>query len=260
MGCKCSLVQIAIRGYSRAWCRSFLFRIEKQCKHWDPLKPSNPLFGKVLNTESSSSHRIHRLQANKSNSQRHWAKLPGDGTTTWQDAELTPAGEQQAQAIAAFWKTDDIPTPGHIYSSPLRRCLRTTMLAFAPFLDSQATPPPPSIPLTIKEKLRERLGVHTCDRRSSKTWIAAAYPAFEIESGFAEEDELWVPDRRETIEEHAVRSRELLGEIFSGDASDVVALTAHSGAIMALFVATGWKQIPVAAGAVYPLLVCATRS
>jgi hypothetical protein len=31
----------------------------------------------------------------------------------------------------------------------------------------------------------------------------------------------------------------------------------HSGAIMALFSAVGWKKVPVAAGAVYPLLVCA---
>jgi hypothetical protein len=28
---------------------------------------------------------------------------------------------------------------------------------------------------------------------------------------------------------------------------------------MALFAATGWKKIPVAAGAVYPLLVCAMK-
>ena len=41
------------------------------------------------------------------------------------------------------------------------------------------------------------------------------------------------------------------------DESEVVALAMHSGAIMALFSATGWKKIPVAAGAVYPLLVCA---
>ena len=31
----------------------------------------------------------------------------------------------------------------------------------------------------------------------------------------------------------------------------------HSGAIMALFGATGWNKIPVATGAVYPLFILA---
>jgi hypothetical protein len=111
----------------------------------------------------------------------------------------------------------------------------------------------------IKEKLRERLGVHTCDQRSSRSWITTAYPNFAIEDGFVEEDELWDPDRRETPEEHVERSTKLLSDIFSNDESVSVALTAHSGAIMSLFAATGWKKVPVAVGALYPLLVCANR-
>jgi hypothetical protein len=134
----------------------------------------------------------------------------------------------------------------------LRRCLRTTALAFAPSISNGTVP-------VIKEKLRERLGVHTCDQRSSRSWITNTYPNFAIIDGFGEEDELWDPDRRETLEEHTERSISLLQDIFSNDESISVALTAHSGAIMALFAATGWKSIPVAAGAVYPLLVCATK-
>ena len=111
----------------------------------------------------------------------------------------------------------------------------------------------------IKEKLRERLGVHTCDRRSSKSWIATAYPGFKLEDDFTETDELWQPDRRETIEEHVARSTQLLDDIWTNDKNEIVALTAHSGAIMALLAATGWRKVPVAPGAVYPLLVCATR-
>jgi broad specificity phosphatase PhoE len=187
-------------------------------------------------------------------SQRHWAKLPGDGTTTWLDAELTALGEEQATSIASIWSADGIRAPQSIYTSPLRRCLRTTTLAFAPFI--KATPG--TIPI-IKEKLRERLGVHTCDQRSTRSWIAKAYPSFSIEDGFTEDDELWRPDRRETFEEHMSRKTELLEDIFENDKSDFIALTAHSGALMALFGATGWKKIPVAAGAVYPLLVCGTR-
>jgi broad specificity phosphatase PhoE len=186
-------------------------------------------------------------------SQRHWAKQPGDSTTTWLDAELTAKGEQQATSIASIWGVEDkVPPPQSIYTSPLRRCLHTTALAFALFINSG-----PGIVPTIKENLRERLGMHTCDRRSPRSWIITIYPSFALENDFAEEDKLWDPDFRETLEEHVQRSKELLRGIFSRDESVTVALTAHSGAMMALFVATGWKKVPVAAGAVYPLLVCA---
>jgi hypothetical protein len=109
----------------------------------------------------------------------------------------------------------------------------------------------------IKEGLRERLGVHTCDERSSKSWIAEAYPTFTLEADFPESDTLWKPDRRETFEEHVARSEVLLGDIFGNDTGVFIAMVAHSGTIMSLFAATGWRRVPVAAGAAYPLLVLA---
>jgi hypothetical protein len=112
----------------------------------------------------------------------------------------------------------------------------------------------------IKEQLRERLGVHTCDQRSSKTWIASSFPGFRVEDGFKEDDELWQAHRRETFVEHVDRKTALLNDVFENDANQTIALVAHSGAMMALFEATGWRKIPVKAGAVYPLLVRATRS
>jgi broad specificity phosphatase PhoE len=149
-----------------------------------------------------------------------------------------------------LWRADsDIVAPQSIYTSPLRRCLRTTSLGFESLLEG--------VMPTIKETLRERLGVHTCDQRSSRSWIANDFPYFKIEAGFAEEDNVWRADRRESLDEHIVRISALLSEIFAHDESEVVALTMHSGAIMALFSAVGWKKVPVAAGAVYPLLVCA---
>lgn len=186
--------------------------------------------------------------------QRHWSKLAGDGTTTWLDAELTPQGEQQASDIAVIWKLEELPRPQSIYSSPLRRTLRTAALAFGPFIGTDTGTRP-----IIKEKLRECNGVHTCDQRSSRSWIANAYPDFIIEQGLSETDELWRPDRREAFEEHMERSRQLLEDIFENDNNRSIALVAHTGSIRALFAATGWKKVPVATGSVYPLLVCRSR-
>ncbi|KAF2996080.1 hypothetical protein E8E13_004447 [Curvularia kusanoi] len=196
-------------------------------------------------------HNVKEKEVGRAEWDRYWAKVPGDGNVTWADAELTANGEQQARSIAKVRSHFGGGTITAILSSPLRRCLRTTQLA----LPLEAGNPRP----LIKEKLRERLGVHTCDQRSSKSWISEHYPSFDIESGFTEEDVLWTPDRRETIEEHTVRSTELLDDIFDGDYGDYIVVTAHSGAIMSLFAATGWKKIPVAAGAVYPLLVCGEK-
>ncbi|KAH7396647.1 histidine phosphatase superfamily [Phaeosphaeria sp. MPI-PUGE-AT-0046c] len=197
-------------------------------------------------------HNVKETEVGREEWNRHWAKLPGDSNSTWLDASLTPTGEQQAKEIASLWsEAGNIPPPQSIYSSPLRRCLQTTTFGFAPLLH-QTTP-------IIKENLRERLGVHTCDQRSSRSWIAESYPNFKIEANFTENDELWKADQRETIDEHIVRSQKVLQDIFENDGSQVVALVGHSGTSMALFGATGWGKIPMAAGAVYPLLVCGER-
>jgi broad specificity phosphatase PhoE len=198
-------------------------------------------------------HNVKEKEVGREEWDRHWSKLSGDGKVVWEDAELTPYGEQQAKDIATFFDDSDVPPPERIFSSPLRRCLQTTELAFEKRM--------PTTKPIIKEKLRERLGVHTCDKRSTKSWIAAAHPAFTIEPGFTEDDELWVPDVRETLDEHIVRATELLDDIFRyAEDATVISLTAHSGALMTLFRATGWKRIPVAAGSVYPLLVLAERT
>ncbi|KAH7083309.1 histidine phosphatase superfamily [Paraphoma chrysanthemicola] len=196
-------------------------------------------------------HNVKEAEVGRLEWDRHWSKLPGDGTTTWLDAELTPTGEQQARDIAKIWQSDNLPTPQSIYSSPLRRALRTTALAFAPFIGTAR-------PL-IKEKLRECNGVHTCDKRSPRSWIASAYPEFAIEGGMVEEDELWDADKREEFEEHTERSRQLLEDVFENDENVSIALVAHTGSIRAIFAATGWKKVPVATGSVYPLLVCRSR-
>jgi broad specificity phosphatase PhoE len=187
--------------------------------------------------------------------QRHWAKLDGDEQITWADAELTTLGEKQASDAATFWadafEHAKVPLPGKFYSSPLRRCLSTLQLTFADLLLSLGRPFKPD----IKELLRERHGVHTCDRRSTRTWIEKTYPEFLIEDDFTEQDVLWKPNARETMDEHVKRTTELLDDIFLNENSESISLTTHSGAIMALFRATGYQEIPVKAGAIFPLLV-----
>ncbi|KAK4237156.1 histidine phosphatase superfamily [Achaetomium macrosporum] len=191
----------------------------------------------------------------------YWAKLDGDEKTTWADAHLTQRGIGQAQAMKAFWETGastlGLPLPRRHYASPLARCLETCELAFAgltlPSSGHEAEIPP--FKPVVKELLRERLGVHTCDRRRTRTWIRENHPLFAIEDGFSEQDELWRPDVRETLLEHAARVEGFLDDLFVNDSETVISVTAHSGTILALYAATGHEEVKVAPGATVPVLI-----
>lgn len=107
--------------------------------------------------------------------------------------------------------------PEKYYTSPLDRCLATANLTFNN--NGLQLPPAKQQPFVpeVKELLREVIGIHTCDRRSSKSYIHDKYPTYTFESGFAEEDELWRPDVRESHSVHDVRiSHQILnfGEMF----------------------------------------------
>ena len=87
-----------------------------------------------------------------------------------------------------------ITTPESYYTSPLYRCLDTARITFTGLKTDDRHPFVPE----IKELFREAIGQHTCDRRSSKAYIAESFPTFTFEEGFAEEDPLWDPVYRET--------------------------------------------------------------
>lgn len=97
--------------------------------------------------------------------------------------------------------------------------------------------------------------MHTCDRRSSKTYIRENYPAFAIEKGFSEEDELWDADRRESEDDHDERMRALLDDVFTRDGSVYVSFTSHSGSIAALLRVLGHREFRLQTGVVLPVLV-----
>ena len=91
--------------------------------------------------------------------------------------------------------------PESYFTSPLHRCLSTAGITFSGLHLPARQPFDPE----VKELLREVIGIHTCDRRSSKTYIRTNFPTYRFEPGFAEEDELWRPEVRETHSIHDVR-------------------------------------------------------
>jgi hypothetical protein len=81
---------------------------------------------------------------------------------------------------------------------------------------------------------REAIGAHTCDRRSSKTFIAARYPAWNFEEGFKEEDPLWKANERESDNAMDERSKAILDDVFEHDKKTWISISSHSGEIGSL--------------------------
>ena len=78
------------------------------------------------------------------------------------------------------------------------------------------------------------LGVHTCDRRSSREAIHEMFPAWEFEDGFKEEDPLWDPVVRESDEAQDKRTKGVLDEVFESDEGTYISISSHSGEISSI--------------------------
>ena len=190
----------------------------------------------------------------------HWSKLDGDGELYWVDAHLTDVGKDQAHRNNGFLKHQfdeaKMPAPERYYTSPLYRCLQTANLTYSG-LDVPAGRP---FKPTVKELMREVMGEHTCDKRSSRTVIHKAVPEWEIEPGFTEEDQLWQADHRETRAEHDGRTQELLDDVFDHDNHAFISFTSHSGAIASLLRVLGHRQMRLPTGGMMPVLIKATKT
>ncbi|KAG8218932.1 hypothetical protein J3R82DRAFT_4640 [Butyriboletus roseoflavus] len=167
-------------------------------------------------------------------SREYWAKLNGNGDIVWgPDPQLTPLGEQQAQEANAAWEKElqfEIPLPEKLYTSPLTRAIRTNQVTF----DDAVLPSGPRTTIvevslraalashhahlqSYTQNMREHNGVHTCDKRRTRSEIHTAFPEYCFEEGFTERDELWTPDYRERHDDIDRRARHTLDMIFNND-------------------------------------------
>lgn len=176
----------------------------------------------------------------------------------WADAHLTPLGEQQAKDVNDLWSTQlaqGLPAPEKYYVSPLTRTLQTADLSF----QNLSLPADKPYAPYVVELLREALGVHTCDRRSTATVLKSAFPHATFEPGFTDADTLWEPDYREPASARRYRLAVLLDSIFADDDNTFLSLTSHSGAIASLLEAVGHRSFRLETGGVIPVFLRAER-
>jgi broad specificity phosphatase PhoE len=112
----------------------------------------------------------------------------------------------------------------------------------------------------VIENCREQNGVHTCDKRNTRSYIERYKPAFAIEETLTELDELWSTDIRETKPQVAVRVKKVLDRIFDENAQEIfISVTAHGGWIDGFLTSIGRNIFPLPTGGVLPVLVKATK-
>ncbi|EFQ89969.1 hypothetical protein PTT_13574 [Pyrenophora teres f. teres 0-1] len=192
----------------------------------------------------------------------YYSALDGANGITWADARLTSVGELQAKDVADLWAEQlkrGIPVPQTFYVSPLTRTIQTADLSFStltfPHTLSQKSPYKP----LIKELLREALGVHTCDRRSTRTHLCATYPHLTFETGFSDQDLLWKADYREPASARRYRLGMFLDEVIAEDGGVFLSMTSHSGAIGSLLEVVGHRKFRLETGGVIPIFIKAER-
>ncbi|KAF5332715.1 hypothetical protein D9611_005467 [Ephemerocybe angulata] len=173
----------------------------------------------------------------------YWSKLEGDGVLTWgPDPLLTSTGIAQAQYAHSVWEEElgyGLTPPAKIYCSPFSRALKTCEIVFEGYEDT----------VLVIENAREENGVHTCDKRRTRTYISSNFPAFAIEPSLTEADLLWNADVRETKEEVATRAGGVLERVWQERSDDdFVAITAHSGFINGVLLALGSKPFALPTG------------
>ncbi|KAK8877073.1 phosphoglycerate mutase [Apiospora arundinis] len=185
---------------------------------------------------------------------------------SWVDSELVTKGRDQARELASDWvkwnRDNGMPIPGTIYTSPMDRCLETTVLIYGDVLQENGR----NVQPVVKENLRERLTNHTCDRRKSRSWIEEKYPMCHFEPGFKENDILWKARSKdpgeitaETEDNHTARKQRLLEDIFDTDNSHFISLTTHSYAISAILASVGAPFFRVKEGSMLAMLIKAEK-
>ncbi|KAF1970084.1 phosphoglycerate mutase-like protein, partial [Bimuria novae-zelandiae CBS 107.79] len=203
-------------------------------------------------------HNVAESKYGTKNWDCYYSMLDGADGMTWSDAVLTEVGQGQAKDVHGLWQKllpEGIPAPETYYVSPLTRTIQTADLSFK----GLALPDDKLYRPYIKELLREALGVHTCDRRSTASHILKEFPHITLEPNFSEPDVLWQANYREPRAARRYRLAQLLDDIFANDDNVFLSLTSHSGAIRSILTAFGHRDFALQTGGVIPVLVKARR-
>lgn len=175
------------------------------------------------------------------------------------DPFLTAKGEAQAKLMnEAFTNELQIgcPLPTRLFSSPFTRSAQTLTITWDGILVSQDPDFKGRLLPLVKEDLRETIGSHTCDKRSTKSIFLERLPnwGFHHEANFTEDDTLYLDNWREPLSDHAIRANRFLQDLYQYD-DEIIYCSSHSGEMKALLLATGHRAFAVPTAGMIPLVL-----
>lgn len=135
-----------------------------------------------------------------------------------EDARLTQRGRLQATTVGAKL-VHTKPVPEVVLVSPLYRTLQTCSIALS-------TIPHLQVPIIAMEGIRERMGLHVCDKRSDKSKLQSSFSSVDFSHIEPGQDKLFLP-QRETVEQTAKRGKAFLLSLRSRPETSI-ALFTHS--------------------------------
>lgn len=140
-----------------------------------------------------------------------------------EDALLTDFGKEQCYLLrdssSELLKYVDL-----VVVSPLNRTIETALHSF-PFLVNK-------VPWVAREEIRETIGVHPCDRRTSITRKKHVFPTVDFSGIVSDEDDSYYRfSSRETPAEIAVRGKHFLQWLKTRPEREIVVVT-HSGFLL----------------------------
>lgn len=139
------------------------------------------------------------------------------------DPPLTELGRQQAAGLQK--RALDL-SPSLIVVSPLSRATKTALIAFEHVVGE--------VPIIAHEDTREKIGVHTCDKRHSVREAKVEYPTVDYSLLHSDADVLWSADKRESSQEVSDRAYSFMEWLRTRPEEEVVVAT-HSGWLLTLF-------------------------
>ena len=180
-------------------------------------------------------HFIRHGQGHHNVAQSEWRAAGKEGEPFWVstdpefdflDAELTPLGEQQAADLRPRTAQLD---PEVMIVSPMRRATQTGLLAFEDHVAGTRPNDKPPMKVLAHEAAHEIAGKHTCDKRLTKTELAARWGAvIDYSLVEHEEDPFWGDGSvREPHTDLAARAAALVAFIH-GRAERHFVVAAHS--------------------------------
>ncbi|KAB5559618.1 histidine phosphatase superfamily [Coniochaeta sp. 2T2.1] len=218
---------------------------EAKWSEWNNLKDANNCRLIFVTRHAKSSHNKEAEEFGKGIYYRFLARNYDIDNSTRSDPKRDPklsgGGAKEAEKLGSTLRSMKIPRPEALYSSPLSRCISTSILTYQGLnTDGRSLPQ-----IRVREDLREWMGwdhYHSSDQRSTKTELKKIFEGkgdLAFLDTFLEQDTFAHDNSKELYLNVQLRIETILDEIFADKSNRSVHLFLHGRCFRSFLKAIG---------------------